>query len=265
MRHNAAMLLAEPQKTGADLHFAVAGIPVRVSAFFWVAAVLLGWNACQWWAGNDQRALLQYLALWAGAVFVSILVHELGHALAYRAFGQAAHIVLYHFGGLAIPELWGRRSHLRPFQRLLVAAAGPAAQLALAAAIILGLKAAGRIVPFPFPLLGDRLGLFAGERFASPFAAATFEFLLSINLFWPLVNLVPVPPLDGGQIVREGLLTLGIGDAYRIAGMVGVAAGGAAAWWGYTRGQPYIGILFAMLAVSCWQSLSASTPWNRWR
>ena len=259
------MLLAEPQETGADLRFEIAGVRVRVSVFFWVAAVLLGWGGCQWWAGNDQRSLLQYLALWSAAVFVSILVHDLGHALAYRAFGQGAHVVLYHFGGLAIPEAWGRRAHLRPFQRLLVAAAGPAAQLALATVIVLGLKAAGRVVPFPFAGLGERLGLFAGEQFVSPFAAATFEFLLSINLLWPLVNLVPVPPLDGGQIVREGLLTLGVGDAHRIAGMIGVAAGGAAAWWGYTRGQPYLGILFAMLAVSCWQSLSAgSPPWRRW-
>lgn len=259
------MLLAEPQETGADLRFEIAGVRVRVSVFFWVAAVLLGWGACQWWAGNDQRALLQYLALWSAAVFVSILVHELGHALAYRAFGQGAHVVLYHFGGLAIPEAWGRRAHLRPFQRLLVAAAGPAAQLALAAVIVLGLKAAGRVVPLPFVGLGERLGFFAGERFASPFTAAAFEFLLSINLLWPLVNLVPVPPLDGGQIVREGLLTLGVPEAHRIAGMVGVVAGAAAAWWGYTRGQPYLGILFAMLAVSCWQSLSAgSPPWRRW-
>jgi stage IV sporulation protein FB len=258
------MLLAEPQETAADLRFEIAGIRVRVSVFFWVAAVLLGWGACQWWAGNDQRALLQYLALWVGAVFVSILVHELGHALAYRAFGQGAHVVLYHFGGLAVPEAWGRRAHLRPFQRLVVAAAGPAAQLVLAAVIVLGLKAAGRVVPFPFVGLGERLGLFAGERFNSVFAAATFEFLLSINLFWPLVNLVPVPPLDGGQIVREGLLTLGVGDAHRIAGIVGVAAGAAAAWWGYTRGQPYLGILFAMLAVSCWQNLSGgSSTWRR--
>jgi stage IV sporulation protein FB len=258
------MLLAEPQETAADLRFEIAGIRVRVSVFFWVAAVLLGWGACQWWAGNDQRALLQYLALWVGAVFVSILVHELGHALAYRAFGQGAHVVLYHFGGLAVPEAWGRRAHLRPFQRLVVAAAGPAAQLVLAAVIVFCLRAAGRVVPFPFVGLGERLGLFAGERFDSAFAAATFEFLLSINLFWPLVNLVPVPPLDGGQIVREGLLTLGVGDAHRIAGIVGVAAGAAAAWWGYTRGQPYLGILFAMLAVSCWQNLSGgSSTWRR--
>jgi hypothetical protein len=58
-------------------------------------------------------------------------------------------------------------------------------------------------------------------------------------------------------------LTLGVPDAYRIAGVVGVVAGAAVAWWGYTRGQPFLGIMFAMLAVSCWQGLSGNTPWRR--
>jgi hypothetical protein len=45
--------------------------------------------------------------------------------------------------------------------------------------------------------------------------------------------------------------------------VVGVVAGAAVAWWGYTRGQPFLGIMFAMLAVSCWQGLSGNTPWRR--
>lgn len=258
------MLLAEPQETGADLHFEVAGIRVRVSAWFWVAAVLLGWSGCQWWAGNDQRALVQYLAVWSAVVFVSILVHELGHALAYRFFGQGAHVVLYHFGGLAIPDAWGRRVHLRPAARLLVSAAGPAAQLGLAAGLVAWLVLAGRPVPLPLAALAGALGVEQGEPFAAPLASAACEFLLFVNILWPLLNLVPVPPLDGGQIVREGLLALGVADAPRIAGLVGAAAGGAVAWWGYTRGQPFVGIMFALLAASCLQNLSGPTPWRRW-
>jgi Zn-dependent protease len=259
------MFLAEPQPTSADWHFAVAGVRVRVSAWFWLAAALLGWNACRSMAGGDQRMLLQMLVIWIGVVFVSILVHEMGHALAYRAFGQGAHIVLYHFGGLAIPEAWGRRMHLRPLQRLVVAAAGPLAQLALALAIVVGLKGMEHAVPFPIESLGVALRLYDGTEFTSPWAHAACFFLLSVNIFWPLLNLVPVPPLDGGQIVREGLLAVGIADAHRIAGMIGVAAGAAVAWWGYTRNEPYLGIMFAMLAASCFQGLSAGDPpWKRW-
>ena len=65
----------------------------------------------------------------------SILIHELGHALAYARFGQPARVVLYHFGGLAIPESWGRRRHLPPAERFIVSAAGPLAQLLVAAAV----------------------------------------------------------------------------------------------------------------------------------
>ena len=264
MRHNDTMFLAAPEPTPADLQFSIAGIRVRVSAWFWVAAVLLGWSVCRSFAGGDQRALLQYLVIWSAAVLFSLLVHEMGHALAYRWFGQSAHVVLYHLGGLAIPDGWGGRGARPPYQRLMVSAAGPLSQLAMAAAIVAVFKVGGYAVPFPMQGLGGALGLYEGEPIGSRFLIALVFFLLHVNIFWPLLNLVPVPPLDGGQIVREGLLSLGVADAARIASMIGVVAGAAVAWWGYTRGEPYLGIMFAMLTVSCFQSLSGNTPWQRW-
>lgn len=263
MRHNARMLLAEPEPTPADLHFHVAGIRVRISPWFFLATALFGWGVCQSLARGDQRALLQFLVMWIGVVAGSILVHELGHALAYRAFGQAAHVVIYHFGGLAVPELWSRR-HLRPLQRLLVSAAGPLAQLLVAAVVIIVLRIGGYVVPFPIAAVGERMGWDEGRPFRSLYGFALADFLLYVNVFWPLVNLVPVPPLDGGQIVREGLLAAGSRDAQQISGIIGVAAGGGMAWWAYTNGQPYLAILFAALAISCYQGLSADTPWRRW-
>ena len=258
------MFLSAPQPTPADLQFSLAGITVRVSAWFWVAAALLGWGICRAFSGGDQRALLRYLLIWIAAVFVSILAHEMGHALAYRRFGQSAHVVLYHLGGLAIPNAWGGRGARRPSERLVVSAAGPLVQLALAAAIVAVLKAGGYAVPFPIASVGTALGLGEGRPLGSQVALVAVFFLLQVNIFWPLLNLVPVPPLDGGQIVREGLLTLGVSDAARIASMIGVVAGAAVAWWGYTHQEPYLGIMFAMLTVSCFQSLSEDTPWRRW-
>ena len=58
------MFLTEPQPTAADLRFSWSGIPVRVSAWFWVAAALLGWTVCQSLAGGDQRELLRSLVAW---------------------------------------------------------------------------------------------------------------------------------------------------------------------------------------------------------
>ena len=154
---------------------------------------------------------------------------------------------------------------IRPAQRLLVSAAGPLAQLVLAALVIGLLKVSGYQVPFPIPAVGSLLGFYEGRGYTSPLVYALFDFLLYVNIFWPLLNLIPVPPLDGGQIVREGLLAAGVADGARIAAMLGVVAGGVVAWWGYSRGDHFLGIMFAMLAASCFQSISAGdTPWRRW-
>jgi len=257
-------MFAEPPPTPADLEFEVLGIRVRVSAWFWVTTVLFGWAGCQSLSNGDQRTLLVLLVIWAAAVFGSILVHELGHALAYRSHGQSSHVVLYHLGGLTIPDAWGRR-HLRPAQRLMVSAAGPGAQLGLAALLIAALKVAGYCVPFPFPAVSQALGLYDGHDYASLAIYAFVFFVVSVNVLWPLLNLIPVPPLDGGQIVREGLLALGVADAPRIAAFVGTVAGAATAWWGFSRGEPILGAMFAMLTASCVKSLKAGdTPWRRW-
>lgn len=257
-------MFADPQTTPFDLELEPLGVRVRVSAWFWLAAILFGWAGCQALSAGDQRTQLLLLVVWAGAVFGSILVHELGHALAYRVFGQSSHVVLYHLGGLTIPDAWGRR-HLRPFQRLLVSAAGPLAQLCLAALLIGALKAAGYCVPCPFAAVSAALGLYEGRDYASPVAYAFVFFMVSINVIWPLVNLIPVPPLDGGQILRDGLLALDVADAPRIAAIVGTITGAAVAWWGFNRGEPILGTMFAMLAASCFQSLSTgNTPWRRW-
>jgi len=197
--------------------------------------------------------------------------------LAFRAFGRGSQIVIYHFGGLAIPDAWGR-TRLRPIQQVLISAAGPGAQLALAALIIAGLELGGWFVPFPIDVIfwppellaehpgvkiGEVLGFYTGRPMESKVLSVFFGFLLFVNIFWPILNLLPVPPLDGGQIVREGMVAAGVADAYKIAGLIGVATGALVAYWAYTNQEPFLAIMFALLAASCWQSLSSSGP--RWR
>jgi len=257
-------MLAEPQQTPFDIDFHVAGVPVRISGLFWLGTGLIGWGVCQSFARGDQRQLLLYLAIWTAVVLFSILAHELGHALMYRRFGQDARIILYHFGGLAIPTNWGRRRHLRPAERFLVSAAGPVAQLLLALVVILVLRGGGYLVPFPIESVGEALGLFTGQRFRSAYGLALADFLLYVNVMWPLLNLMPVPPLDGGQMVREGMEICGVADAARIAAVIGLVVGGGIAYLAFNRGEQYLGIMFAMLAVSCFQSLQQSPPWRRW-
>ena len=88
------MFAAEPAPTQFDLHFRIAGFPVRVHPLFWLMTLMMGAR------DDDPMTLL----IWIGVVFLSILVHELGHALTMRYYGQDARIVLYMMGGLAIPE-----------------------------------------------------------------------------------------------------------------------------------------------------------------
>jgi hypothetical protein len=69
---------------------------VRIHPAFWLIAAILGFDAEQF----DAVELL----VWVIVVLVSILVHELGHALAVRRSGWVSRIILYHFGGLATIE-----------------------------------------------------------------------------------------------------------------------------------------------------------------
>lgn len=170
-------MLGDASPTPYDLRFRLLGFPVRVHPLFWLIMALLGD-----WTLRAFGPL--YLVLWVLCGFVSILVHELGHAVAMRRFGFDPQIVLHGFGGAAVAA--GRsRSSVR---RLIIAGAGPAAGFALLGVVI----AVGRFAPLP----------------DSELLQAVLLFLFLMNLFWNLLNLLPIWPLDGGHVVRE-LCTLG--------------------------------------------------------
>ena len=103
----------EPAESQYDIHFQVLGFPIRVTWGFWAAAVVLGWSECNGWdsvfvsRNIDSPGAPLLLIIWSFAILISILVHELGHALAMRYFGMRSRVVLYHFGGLAIGSSFG--------------------------------------------------------------------------------------------------------------------------------------------------------------
>ena len=194
------MFAAEPAPTQFDLHFRIAGYPVRVHPLFWLMTIMLG--------ARDGDPMM--LLIWVGVVFVSILVHELGHALTMRYCGQDARIVLYLMGGLAIPEsaVWrggyGRRAR-GPRPQILISAAGPGAGFLLAGLVVATVFSVGGNVhfflaygflPIPIVILPEAANEYWLECASS---------LLWVNIFWGLMNLLPVNPLDGGQIAREML------------------------------------------------------------
>jgi stage IV sporulation protein FB len=85
-------LLEPPSPSRYDLCLTLVGVPIRVHPLFWILAVFVGGFT------PDPVRLL----IWVAAVFVSILIHELGHALAMRRFGQPSRIVLHLMGGLTV-------------------------------------------------------------------------------------------------------------------------------------------------------------------
>ncbi|MGD9720278.1 MAG: site-2 protease family protein [Pirellulales bacterium] len=235
------MLLTEPSRSPYDLNFSVLGIPVRVHPFFWLVTLLLGLG------GNDDPKLM---ILWVGACFVSILVHEMGHALAARSHGWEPWITLYGFGGLASY----RPTYYSPRSRILISMAGPGAGFLFALAIAGALAASGHQVQFD-PTFSAVVPV-RWEFLESKYGNLLIFDLFYINIFWGLVNLLPIYPLDGGQITREVFsLTSGREGPRQSLVLSIVAAGGLAAWAFLGLGDQFLAIFFGYLAYTSYTSL----------
>jgi stage IV sporulation protein FB len=260
------MLFAEPAPSQGDLHFRLFGFPVRIHPFFWLVTVLFG-------AAGDTRPW--ELLVWIAVVLVSILVHELGHAVLQRQFGGRPRIVIHGMGGLAICD----DCDPSPMRQILISLAGPAAGFLLALVIVLGVWTSGRnLILSLFGLvwqfgpngvrwaISDRFTTFAAilsEPFGSMVANRLIHDLLLVNVLWGLVNLLPIYPLDGGRVARE-LLTLRNprqGIIYSLQLSIGVAAG--MALYAITQQSLFTCVLFGMLAYSSYQALE--TYRNHWR
>lgn len=270
-------MLGEPQPTQGDVHFKVAGFPVRVSPFFWVVSLLLGLSAFD---GEPIGTVLS-----VAVVFVSILVHELGHAVVQQKFGGRPKIVLHGFGGLAICGDCDRS----PRSQILISLAGPAAGFLLAGLTALVVAASSGYLGF-MPVWAETLppralelyqegeltgsNLLLGDvlfrKYDVPAINIIIRMFLWINIIWGLVNLLPIYPLDGGQVARE-LFTLG-GDprqgivwSLQLSLVVAVAV---AVLGGIKTRDIYLTIMFGFLAYNNWQTLQAYLgrgPGPQWR
>ena len=257
------MLIGEPPPTQADLHFRVFGFPVRVHPFFWLVTFLLGSRA------EEPTEVF----VWVAVVFVSILIHELGHATLQRHYGGHARITLYSFGGLASCNDCDRS----PKSQLAILFAGPLAGFFFAAAVLLAITLSGHNAGIDiarsaedvslthradsFNLVGNLYAYF--QSFHSPILDLVLEKLIFVNIAWGLLNLLPVYPLDGGQISRE-LFTLGnprSGIIQSLQLSIGVAALLAAYF--LMKERYYTGLMFGYFAYANIQTLQAYR--NNWR
>lgn len=164
------------------------GIPVRLHwSFFALVAGMMAWGANQ--AGGWGIVAVGVASV---GLFGSVVLHELGHALAARRYGiGTAHITLYPFGGVAAIE----RMPEDPDEETVIALAGPAVNFVLAA-------------------LAGWAWLATGSVFALGF--------VWMNLGMGLFNLLPAFPMDGGRVLRATLARrMGFLPASRLAVRVG--------------------------------------------
>jgi Zn-dependent protease/predicted transcriptional regulator len=154
-------------------------------------------------AGRSVGAALNGVLFFAG-LFVCVLLHEYGHALAARRYGIGTRdITLLPIGGVARLE----RMPDKPSQEFIVALAGPAVNVVIAGALFAGLWFGGHWQPLA------SLSATSGNL---------FERLLVANVFLVLFNLLPAFPMDGGRVLRS-LLAMRINHsrATRIAARIG--------------------------------------------
>lgn len=144
-------------------------IPINIHPVFWLLCIGIGYIATYDILGSF---------IWAVVIFVSVLIHEFGHALTGKAFGQRTQIDLVGFGGLTTRS--GRGVKL--WQEFIIVFCGPLAGFFLALISYSAYK--------------------VFEDSDLQVLKYMFYVALEINIFWTIVNLIPVQPLDGGQLLR---------------------------------------------------------------
>lgn len=191
------------------------GIPVKVDFFF---LVLVGFF------GYSRNAPFEFLIEWVAVVFISILAHELGHALTVRAFGQSPQILIYGLGGLTS---WNEEKALSPKKHIIISLAGPFAGFLFGGLVF----AADVALP---DLFGTRLG------------RVTYRDLLWVNWGWGIVNLLPVMPLDGGNVVHsiEEWVTKKTGGM--VARAVSLIVAAAVALWAFSISWMWVAMMMLL-------------------
>jgi Zn-dependent protease len=175
--------------------------------------------------------VLEYLAL-----FLIVLTHEFGHALACRQVGGTANrILLWPFGGVAYVD-----PPQRPGATLWSIAAGPLVNVAL----------------FPILFAAYWLSKSAGWADTMPDAYRFLRAVLGIDIVLFVFNILPIYPLDGGQILRSLLwFPLGRARSLMVATVLGIV--GIVGFFGLAvlSGSMWLGAIGVFMLLNCWGRL----------
>jgi|GEM_PF-933788 len=195
------------------------GIPVKIDPTFLLICAVLA---------SSRISQPAFLIEWLIVIIVSILVHEFGHALVVRSFGMSPQIMLYSMGGLTS---WTDEKGVSHTKRIAISLAGPFAGFLFGGVVYLSGKASP--------------GLFADD-----FWIVTYQDLLFVNWGWGIFNLLPIFPLDGGNVAYsiEQIVTKKSGGVITRALSLLIAVG--VGLWALSIGWLWIVILMALFAVN---------------
>lgn len=195
-------------------------IPIKISTSFWLLSGLIGFLYSQ-----DPLIIFFLVCI----VFISVFIHEMGHAITATFFGQKASIEFGFLGGLTVRQ----GPHLTIAKEFLVTLMGPLCSIFLA---LIGYLVAG-IVP------------------KDNEAAHTFFSLMAIaNTFWSLLNLLPVLPLDGGRLMQLALESFFGRSGERFAYLVSFIASIFLTIGFFYIGAQLIGCLFLLFVFESYKA-----------
>ncbi len=240
------MLLVWPNSTPYDLRFRLLGVPVQVHPGFWAIGILFGFN----------QADPKQTVVWIAVLFLSILWHEMGHAIAAIANGLRPKVALYWMGGLCASD----RNQVPLAGNLAIILGGPGAGFVLGlltllvANLTLGVTPVDSLALFG---LGPGDGSRAANAFDNRYVFSFFYSMIFINFAWTLVNLLPVWSLDGGQFLGEILSSRDPYRGMRQTHFVGMVTAAGVALFAASREQIFITIFFGLMAFSNYQATQA--------
>lgn len=198
----------------SGLRFNLFGFPTRIDPSFLVIVALIGFDGTA-----------SHVAIWVAVAFVSVLGHELGHALAARRLGASASITLAGLGGLTASR---RAEPLRRGESAFLTAAGPAAGILLGLPVLWAIHATG------------------WEAWTTGgYVLRTAAFT---TLGWSALNLLPILPLDGGHLLELALPGPPAGRR-RLAAQVSIAVAAGAGGLAFRAGFQFSAVLALMFGA----------------
>lgn len=193
------------------------------------------------------------LVIWFAVAALSILIHELGHALVTdRVGGSVDRIVLYGMGGLTYS-----RGLKGGWPRFAVSLAGSGIQIALGMAVYGLIKAGLPSGASAFVAQPWAVDLFTpiGNGSYGVFAVVAFMW---ISVFWGVFNLLPIAGLDGSSMLSEVIEKMVPGKGRFHATIIGLLVSGVVGYLMYVRGFTLAPLLLFYFALNSLSSLRRS-------